>query len=87
VVHHEGDSSNTTTLEPHNVTAVDTAGNVYSVVGAIHFGGTTATFTFLAKLEIVSQGGGTVDSANIVGHGSPAGEIFFDSGTCGFPHG
>jgi hypothetical protein len=44
-------------------------------------GGMQATST--DKLQIVSQGGGTVDSVNAVEHVSPNGkEFFFDFGTC-----
>ena len=44
-------------------------------------GGVQVTST--DKLQIVSQGGGTVDSVNAVEHISPNGkEFFFDFGTC-----
>jgi hypothetical protein len=70
----------------------DAAGNLYSIRGAEWFGSTsnanTGGFqaTFTGKLQIVSQGGGTVDSVNVVAHISPNGKKFFlDFGTCEAP--
>jgi len=79
------------TSTPTRVVAVDAAGKVYSIVGAIWGGATlnaqTGGFqtTFTGKLQIVSQGGGTADSVNVVLHISPNGNINeFDFGTCAF---
>jgi len=67
----------------------DQDGNLYSVGGAIWFGGTfnanTGGFqgTSTDKFQILSQGGGTVDSVNGVEHVSPNGKEFsFSFGTC-----
>jgi len=95
-VMHEGSSASgngnfTFTGTPKQVVAVDEDGNVYSIVGAVWGGGTfnaqTGGFqtTFTSKLQIVSKGGGTADSVNIVFHISPNGDInAFDFGTCAF---
>ena len=86
-----GNLNGTFTGTPTNVVAVDTAGNVYRIVGAVwsgftfnaQTGGSQQTFT--GKLQIVSQGGGTADSVNVVIHMSPNGDInAFDFGTCAF---
>jgi hypothetical protein len=96
VVMHEGTSASgnlniTGTFTPNHVEAVDTVGNLYSIVGAVWFGGSinsnsgTGPSTDTVKLQIVSQGGGTVDSVNLVLHFSPNGDVnLFDFGTCGF---
>jgi hypothetical protein len=95
-VTHEGSSASgnlngTFTGTPSNVVAVDAAGNVYRIVGAVWGGFTlnaqTGGFqtTFTGKLQIVSAGGGTADSVNVVFHISPNGDInSFDFGTCAF---
>ncbi len=95
-VMHEGSSTSgnlngTFTGTPNRVVAVDAAGNVYSIVGAVWSGFTfnaqTGGFqtTFTGKLQIVSKGGGTADSVNVVFHISPNGNINdFDFGTCAF---
>ena len=87
-----GNSNLTGTITLRNVVAEDEAGNVYSIVGAIWGGGTfnaqTGGFqtTFTGKLQIVSQGGGTADSVNVVLHMSPNGDVnSFDFGTCVLP--
>ena len=97
IVFHEGESASgnfnfTGTLTPRNVVAEDSAGNEYRVVGTIWFGGTfnsrTEAFqnTFTGKLQIVSAGGGTVDSVNITFHQSPNDVVKdFDFGTCAEP--
>lgn len=97
IVIHEGSSASgnlniTGTITPRNVVAVDEDGNVYSIVGAEWFGGTynaktdALQQTFTAKLQIVSKGGGTADSVNVVTHLSPNGDFnFFDFGTCAPP--
>jgi hypothetical protein len=42
--------------------------------------------TFTGKFQIVSRGGGTVDSVNVVFHVSPNENLFsFDFGTCVAP--
>lgn len=95
IVMHEGQSASgnanvTGTITPRNVVLQDQDGNLYSLAGAIWFGATfnanTGGFqaTSTDKFQIVSQGGGTVDSVNAVEHVSPNGkEFFFDFGTCG----
>jgi hypothetical protein len=102
IVVHEGASASgntnfTVTLTPQNVVAVDEAGNQYSIVGAVWFGGTFNAntggeqFTDTEKLQIVSQGGGTVDSVNITFHvtAQPNNIVVkdFDFGTCAAPEG
>ena len=97
---HEGASASgnlnfTVTIAPHNVVAVDEAGNQYSIVGAIWFGGTLNAntggmqFTDTDKLQIVSAGGGTVDSVNLTFHitAQPNNIVVkdFDFGTCAEP--
>jgi hypothetical protein len=94
IVVHEGQSASgntnfTTTITPRHVVLQDQHGNVYSLAGAIWFGETfnanTGGFqaTSTDKFQIVSQGGGTVDSVNGVEHISPNGkEFFFNFGTC-----
>jgi hypothetical protein len=96
VVMHEGNSASgnlngTFTGTPMRVVAVDQDGNEYSIVGAIWFGfsfnAQTGGFqtTSTGKLQIVSKGGGTADSVNVVFHISPNGDInSFDFGTCAF---
>jgi hypothetical protein len=96
-VMHEGSSASgnsnfTFTATPKQVMAEDEDGNVYRIVGAIWGGGTfnaqTGGFqtTFTGKLQIVSQGGGTADSVNVVLHMSPNGDVnSFDFGTCVLP--
>jgi hypothetical protein len=84
-----GGSSASATLTPRDVTATDEAGNLYSLRGILRFGGTSSanagTFHFEGELQIISHGGGTVDSVNIVLAISPAGETFFYFGTCDPP--
>ena len=94
-VMHDGSSASgnlngTFTGTPKKVVAVDAAGNVYSIVGAVWGGFTfnaqTGGFqtTFTGKLQIVGQGG-TADSVNVVFHISPNGDVNdFDFGTCEF---
>lgn len=97
IVSHEGSSTpgnlnGTFTGTPKKVVAVDEDGNEYSIVGAVWSGfslnAQTGGFqtTFTGKLQIVSRGGGTVDSVNVVFHISPNGDInAFDFGTCEVP--
>jgi hypothetical protein len=100
IVTHEGKSTSgnmnfTVTITPRNVVAVDGAGNQYSIVGAIWFGGTINAntggmqFTDTDKLQIVSMGGGTVDSVNVTFHitAQPHNIVVkdFNFGTCAVP--
>jgi hypothetical protein len=100
IVTHEGASASgnenfTVTITPRNVVAVDEAGNQYAIVGAIWFGGTINAntggmqFTDTDKLQIVSSGGGTVDSVNVTFHitAQPHNIVVkdFDFGTCAEP--
>jgi hypothetical protein len=102
IVVHEGASASgnlnfTLTITPQNVMAVDEAGNLYSIVGAVWFGGTVNAntggeqFTATQKLQIVSQGGGTVDSVNLTFHVTAQQNHVvvkdFDFGTCAAPEG
>jgi hypothetical protein len=94
IVVHEGQSASgntnfTTTITPRHVVLQGQDGNLYSLRGAIWFGATfnanTGGFqaTSTDKFQIVSQGGGTVDSINVVEHISPNGKEFsFSFGTC-----
>jgi hypothetical protein len=97
IVLHEGQSASgntnfTGTVTPQNVVLRDEAGNLYSLRGAEWFGATsnanTGGFqaTFTGKFQVVSQGGGTVDSVNVVEHITFNGKEFsFDFGTCVAP--
>ena len=100
IVVHEGASASgnqnfTVTITPRKVKAVDEAGNEFSIVGAIWFGGTINAntggeqFTDTEKLQIVSKGGGTVDSVNLTFHvtAQPNNIVVkdFDFGTCAPP--
>jgi hypothetical protein len=99
LVFHEGASASgntnfTGTVTLQGVTAVDAAGNVYSIRGAEWFGATenaqqggTFQATFTGKLQVVAQGSGQVDSVNVVEHiTSVSGNIKeFDFGTCVAP--
>ena len=102
IVIHEGASASgnmnfTVTITPRNVVAVDEAGNQYSIVGAVWFGGTLNAntegeqVTATQKLQIVSEGGGTVDSVNVTFHitAQPNNIVVkdFDFGTCAVPEG
>jgi hypothetical protein len=97
---HEGTSASgnqnvTGTLTPQGVVATDAAGNVYSLRGAFWFGGAvnaqqgTMVFTDTGKLQVVSQGSGTVDSVNVTSHvtlvNGTVKEFEFDFGTCAEP--
>jgi hypothetical protein len=95
---HEGTSASgneniTGTLTPQNVVAEDEEGNVYSLRGAFWFGGAvnaqqgTFVFTDTGKLQVVSQGSGTVDSVNVTAHITFVnGNVKeFDFGTCQEP--
>jgi hypothetical protein len=97
---HEGASASgntnfTATITPRKVTAVDEAGNQYSIAGAVWFGGTFNAntggeqFTDTEKLQIVSKGGGAVDSVNLTFHVTAQPNNFvikdFDFGTCAAP--
>jgi hypothetical protein len=86
-----GNTNNTGTLVGKNVVLEDEEGNVYSLGGAVWFGGTSnaqqGTFrgAFTSFLNIISKGGGVVDTVRMVGHFGPNGEFFIDSGTCLLP--
>jgi hypothetical protein len=75
------------------VVAEDEEGNVYGLRGAFWFGGAfnaqqgTFVFTDTAKLQVVSQGSGTVDSVNVTSHITFVnGNVKeFDFGTCQEP--
>ena len=97
---HEGTSASgnenfTGTLTPQGVVATDAAGNVYSLRGAFWFGGAfnaqqeVFVFTDTGKLQVVSQGSGTVDSVNVTSHmtfvNGNLREFEFDFGTCEEP--
>jgi hypothetical protein len=98
IVIHEGEAASgnqnvTGTITPQDVVAEDSAGNTYSVRGALWFGGAvnaqqgTMVFTDTAKLQIISQGSGTVDSVNVTFHVTTVnGNVkAFDFGTCEEP--
>ena len=100
IVIHEGEAASgnqnfTGTITPQDVVAEDPAGNVYSLRGALWFGGAfnaqqgTMVFTDTGKLQIVSRGTGTVDSVNVTSHvtfvNGNAKEFEFDFGTCAEP--
>jgi hypothetical protein len=101
IVIHEGASASgnlnfTGTITPRNVVAEDEEGNLYSVRGAVWFGGTFnantggEVFTFTGKLRVVSMGGGgTADSVNVTFHvtAQPNNIVLkdFDFGTCEEP--
>ena len=90
-----GNTNFTATITPRKVVAVDEAGNQYSIVGAVWFGGTINAstggeqFTSTQKLQIVSKGGGTVDTVNLTFHvtAQPNNIVVkdFDFGTCAAP--
>jgi hypothetical protein len=86
-----GNTNFTGTLVVRRVVLEDDEGNVYSVRGAVWFGDTsnaqqgTAQGTFTAFLNIVSAGGGVVDTVRMVGHFGPNGEFFMDFGSCVLP--
>jgi len=98
IVIHEGAAASgnanfTGTLTPQQVVAEDPEGNVYSLRGAFWFGGAfnaqqgTEVFTDTGKLQVVSQGSGTVDSVNVTFHvtGVNGNVKAFDFGTCEEP--
>jgi hypothetical protein len=81
----------TGTGTPRSVTLADSAGNVYDLRGATHFGGSfidpdgtnPIVMTATDKFEIVSPGGGEFGSVNITEHLGPNGaEHSFDFGDC-----
>jgi hypothetical protein len=93
---HEGTSKSgntnfTGTLVPQHVVLEDEDGAQYRITGAIWFGDTSnaqqgsAQGTFTAYLNIVSQGGGVVDSVRQTGHFGSNGEFELDHGTCLLP--
>jgi hypothetical protein len=95
-VFHEGTSASgntnfTGTLVARKVVLEDEDANIYSLAGAVWFGDTsnaqqgTAQGTFTAFLNIISKGGGVVDTVQQVGHFGSGGEFFLDKGTCVLP--
>ena len=88
-----GNANFTVTITPQHVVAEDPDGNIYSLRGAVWFGGAfnaqqgTDVFTDTEKLQIVSQGSGTVDSVNLTFHITTVnGNVKdFDFGTCEAP--
>jgi len=93
-VMHEGASASgngnfTFTVSSRNVVASDGSSD-FAIVGAFRLGGTFnantggGQGTQTDKFQIVAQGGGTVDSVNIVSHFSPGGAFLFNFGTCVF---
>jgi hypothetical protein len=86
-----GNTNNTGTLVGRRVVLEDADGNVYSLRGAVWFGGTsnaqqgTEQGTFTAFLNIIRKGGGVVDTVRMVAHFGSNGEFFIDSGTCVLP--
>ncbi len=95
---HEGTSASgnenfTGTITPQKVVATDGEGNVYSLRGAFWFGAAvnaqqeTVVSTNTAKLQVVSQGTGSVDSVNLTAHFTLVnGNVKeFDFGTCEQP--
>jgi hypothetical protein len=93
---HEGSSKSgntnfTGTLVPQHVVLEDENGAQYSIAGAVWFGDTSnaqqgsTQGTFTAYLNIISQGGGVVDTVRQTGHFGSNGEFFLDNGTCELP--
>jgi hypothetical protein len=95
---HEGQAASgnqnlTGTITPQDVVVTDEAGNVYSLRGAFWLGGAinaqqgSMVFTDTGKLQVVSQGSGTVDSVNVTFHVTTVnGNVkAFDFGTCEEP--
>ena len=97
IVVHEGEAAQgnhnfTFTLTPRKVVAEDEFGNPVSVVGAFWAGGAFnantggEVFTFTGKLQLVSKGGGSVDSVNVTVHVTAQPNNFvikeFDFGSC-----
>jgi hypothetical protein len=88
-----GNANFTVTLTPQHVVAEDADENVYSVQGAVWFGGAfnaqqgTEVFTDTEKLQIVSLGSGRVDSVNLTFHVTTVNGTVkdFDFGTCEAP--
>jgi hypothetical protein len=86
-----GNTNFTGTLVGRRVVLEDADGNVYSLRGAVWFGNTsnaqqgTSQGTFTAFLNIVSKGGGVVDTVRMVGHFGANGEFSIDSGSCVLP--
>ena len=94
---HEGGSASgngnfTITVTPRDVVATDGTDS-FDIHGAFWGGGAFnantggGQFTFTDKFQIVKQGGGTVDSVNVVGQFTPSEDVvfFFDFGTCESP--
>lgn len=95
-VFHQGSSKSgntnfTGTLVPQHVVLEDEDGNQYSLAGAVWFGDTanaqqgSAQGTVTAYLNIVSAGGGVVDTVRQTGHFGATGEFSLDRGSCLLP--
>ena len=94
---HEGQSASgnenfTVTIVPRNVVLEDAAGDVFTIRGAEWIGGAfnakkgTFQFTDTAHFNILSVGGGTVDTVHFTFHMSPNGQVVdLDFGTCELP--
>jgi hypothetical protein len=86
-----GNTNFTGTLVPRHVVLEDEDGNQYSLSGAVWFGDTfnaqqgTAQGTFTAYLNIISRGGGVVDTVRQTGHFGSNGEFTLDHGSCELP--
>jgi len=83
-----GNTSFTVTEVPRYVFLEDAAGNVYSLTGAIWFGGAsnsntgTELITATHMLQIVKRGGGVADSIRLVERFRNGELISFDLGSC-----
>jgi hypothetical protein len=95
-IFHEGTSKSgntnfTGTLVPQHAVLEDEDGAKYSIAGAIWFGDTSnaqqgsAQGTFTAYLNIISKGGGVVDTVRQTGHFGSNGEFELDHGSCVLP--
>jgi len=91
-----GNTNFTGTITLQNVVAEDTSGDVFSIRGAVWFGGTTNAqqgseqFSSTNKLQIIAQGGGKADSVNLTFHvnvvnGQATNVKEFDFGSCEEP--
>jgi hypothetical protein len=66
----------------NQVRAVDQDGKPYRVVGAETYD--DAAGRIVSKVMFIGQGGGIVDSVNIVAQDDPSRYPYFSFGTCGF---
>ena len=83
-----GNTSFTVTETPRHVVLEDAAGNVYSLRGAIWFGGASNSntgaelITATHMLQIVNAGGGVADSIRLVERFRNGELISFEFGSC-----